>query len=125
METFIPIRVDGEYIDIPYADIIYIEADNKYVQIFTAQDSFAVRGCINSFEKLLPTHQFYRTHRSYIISLYHVTKFSYRRVQLNRISLPVGIRYRKKFRLRARKQCRVVKAYRAYRGDVDDFLKNI
>jgi two-component system LytT family response regulator len=59
---------------IPVHDILYIEAYDDYVKIFTQKEMFLKKKTMSFFEQSLNPSQFVRVHRSYIISLQQLTK---------------------------------------------------
>lgn len=59
---------------IPIADIHYFEADDDYVSIHTAKDSYLKNRTLNYFEKLLDPDQFLRVHRSYLLKVQEITR---------------------------------------------------
>jgi two-component system, LytTR family, response regulator len=54
---------------IPASEIIYIEAYDDYVKIFTAEDVYLKRKTMNYFEEVLNNTEFLRVHRSVIVRL--------------------------------------------------------
>ena len=54
---------------IPYSRILYIEALDKKLTIWTKQQSISVRMTLNTLEESLPPELFFRCHRSYIVNL--------------------------------------------------------
>lgn len=59
---------------IPVHDILYIEAYDDYVKIFTQKEMFLKKKTMNFYEQSLNPAQFVRVHRSYIIALQQLTK---------------------------------------------------
>ena len=59
---------------IPVHDILYIEAFDDYVKIFTQKEMFLKKKTMSFFEQSLNPSQFVRVHRSYIIPLSQLTK---------------------------------------------------
>ena len=59
------------FIDV--ADIIYLEAADQYVDVFTAGEKFTIRDSINHLAEVLDPKAFFRTHRSYIVKLDQVS----------------------------------------------------
>lgn len=59
---------------IPVNDVIYLEADDDYVSIHTADGSFLKNKTMSFFEKVLDPRQFARVHRSYIVSIDQITR---------------------------------------------------
>lgn len=68
------IKTDGEEIRIDAADIIYMEAQNKYVMIYTTKGEYLVRYNLADFEDELKDYGILRVHRSYLVSLSKVKK---------------------------------------------------
>ncbi len=68
------IKVEGEETLINVSDIIYLEAQNQYVMIYTVSGEFLVRYNIGDFEEQLKNDGFFRVHRGYLISLARVKK---------------------------------------------------
>lgn len=59
---------------IPMQEIIYLQADDDYVKIFTKEGSFLKKKTISYFEKVMDASQFVRVHRSYIVQVQQVTR---------------------------------------------------
>jgi len=59
---------------IPMQEIMYLQADDDYVKIFTKDGSFLKKKTISYFEKVMDSLQFVRVHRSYIIQVQQVTR---------------------------------------------------
>ena len=68
------IKVDGEETLINVTDIIYLEAQNQYVMLYTTGGEHLVRYNISDFEEQLKNDGFFRAHRGYLISLAKVKK---------------------------------------------------
>jgi two-component system LytT family response regulator len=61
---------DGTHVHIvPVNDILYLEAQDDYVCIYTAKESFLKNERLSNFEDALDSQQFCRIHRSYIINI--------------------------------------------------------
>ena len=59
---------------IPLHEIHYLEADDDYVKIHTAEGSFLKKKTMNYFETVLDKAQFIRVHRSYMVKIQEVTR---------------------------------------------------
>jgi two-component system LytT family response regulator len=59
---------------IPVNEILYIEAYDDYVKIYTAKEMFLKKKTMSFFEQMLDPDQFVRVHRSYIMQLSQVTR---------------------------------------------------
>jgi two-component system LytT family response regulator len=59
---------------IPVHDIYYLEADDDYVKVTTAEGSFLKNKTMNFYEQSLDPQLFVRVHRSYIVQINQITK---------------------------------------------------
>lgn len=59
---------------IPVHDIIYIEAYDDYVKIFTQKEMFLKKKTMSFYEQNLNPSQFVRVHRSFIMAIQQLTK---------------------------------------------------
>ncbi len=59
---------------VPIHEIMYIEAYDDYVKIFTHDTYFLKKKTMQYYEQILNPNEFFRTHRSYIINLKALTK---------------------------------------------------
>jgi len=81
---------------IPVEDIIYLEAQDDYVMIYTLQSKHLKQKTMKFFEAHLPLEDFVRIHRSYIVKLSEIAqmqlyeKESYIVILKNGIKLPVS-----------------------------------
>ena len=81
---------------IPVDDIIYLEAQDDYVMIYTLQSKHLKQKTMKFFEAHLPVEDFVRIHRSYIVKLSEIAqmqlyeKESYILILKNGVKLPVS-----------------------------------
>ena len=75
--SFIFVRADYKLNKIELDEIYYIEAQKDYVLIHTHDNNFTTHATMKQMEKLLPTHDFMRIHRSYIIRLDKIFSIKY------------------------------------------------
>ena len=68
------VKTNGKIKIIPISDILYLEAADDYVKIYTAEGTFLKNKTMGYFEKTLDPNQFIRTHRSYIINVQQITR---------------------------------------------------
>ena len=59
---------------IPAHEILYLEADDDFVKIFTSEGSFLKNKTMSFYEQSLDAAQFVRVHRSYIVQINQITK---------------------------------------------------
>lgn len=59
---------------IPLSEVLYLEAADDYVKIFTVEGHFLKNRTMAHFEKTLPPDQFVRTHRSFMLNIKEITR---------------------------------------------------
>ena len=88
------IKEDGEELLLNIADIVYFEAQNQYVMIYTTDGEHLVRYNIGDFEGQLKADGFFRVHRGYLVSLAKVKKLVKSEVVMDgedgEVSVPVS-----------------------------------
>lgn len=57
-----------------FRDILYVEAEENYVYIYTLNDRVIVRSTFSKFAQQLPSEQFVQIHKSYIININHISR---------------------------------------------------
>lgn len=91
---FIFIKDGYEQIKVILTDILYIEASGNYTQIHLTDDRLlSSRITINELADILPSQQFLRTHRAFIISKAKITKYDRSQILIGNKSIPIGITY--------------------------------
>jgi two-component system LytT family response regulator len=68
------VKENGNIRIIPVHDILYIEAYDDYVKIFTLKEMFLKKKTMSFYESSLDASQFVRVHRSYMIQLSQLTR---------------------------------------------------
>ena len=91
---YIFIRADRKTIKLSLQKIVFIESLKDYVKIHTDQKVIITKEQISQLEANLPTHQFMRIHRSFIIALDKIEAFSHEGIELNGKTLPIGRSYK-------------------------------
>lgn len=92
------ITVKQEYnnVIIPLDDILYVEAMENYTKIYRRDKGYVLsRMSLKSILEMLPEQQFFRIHKSYIVSAHNVAGYASHHVKLYApaIELPIGRTY--------------------------------
>jgi two-component system, LytTR family, response regulator len=69
------IRLGGNLVPLPVADVAWFEADGDYVIAHTARNSHTLHLSLNRLEQRLDAKRFLRVHRTHIVNLDHVRAF--------------------------------------------------
>lgn len=90
------VNVEYSLVKITKPDIIYIEGLKDYLKIHlsSAQRPVITRMPMKTIEEQLPPEQFVRIHKSYIVSIAHITAVRKASVFIGATELPVGDSYR-------------------------------
>ena len=97
-KLFINSGSKGKITSIAFAEILYIEALDNSICIFTHNNSYKSRVGIKSIEVTLPTKNFARIHRSYIVNIDHIISIENNIVTMSSNALfPFGESYKSKF----------------------------
>ena len=94
MQEFLFFKIEKAYVRLWFSEILYIQAENKYVTIFTSQRSYLTLSSMNHIEKMLPPELFCRVHRSYIVSLEHICRFDNELVYIGDQKIPLAEQYK-------------------------------
>ncbi|MBS1781878.1 MAG: response regulator transcription factor [Bacteroidetes bacterium] len=85
---------DGEFnVDLPLADINYIESDGNYLRFYTNKMMYKSRSTVQQILEILPPTTFIRTHRAYIVNKNKIDKWSAKKLVVNQMEIPVSANY--------------------------------
>jgi len=87
-------RINGRFIRINFADILYVEGCKNYVKIIAEQKSYLVLITMKRLEQLLPVSSFLRIHKSFIVSLDKIVEFDADTVYFKGRQFPIGQLYK-------------------------------
>ena len=93
-KDFIFVNVQNKKVKIIFSDILYIESQREYVKIVTTKKAYLSKMSTHTIESLLPSNQFKRIHRSFIISVDKIESYTAETVEVNGVALPVGRGYK-------------------------------
>ena len=83
------ISSDGETVKLYESDIRYVESFLHYIVIHTKDKEYKIKENMSVFEKRV-SDDFYRIHRSYLVSLKHITRISRTSVNIGNTELPLS-----------------------------------
>lgn len=98
MQNFFYVKDRGEFVQLLFSDVHYIEAERRYVKFVTADKYYLTESSICNIESILPADQFCRIHRSFIVSLRHTQRFNTSTVTVPNKQLPIGKEYKDVFK---------------------------
>lgn len=92
--NFISLKDNKVIYRISYEDIHYIQSWGNYLKFFLRDQKIKiVRKTIKVVESELPSNQFLRIHKSYIVNINHIMAIEGNQVKLDELQLPIGKSY--------------------------------
>lgn len=94
----INIKADHKIYKVKYTELKYIEGLGEYVTFHTSDKKIVSLASLKQLENILPSQQFIRVHKSFIINLSYVFSLYGNRLELGEKMIPVGRSYRDRVR---------------------------
>jgi len=91
------VKSEHKILKINMCDIQYIESMKDYVKIYCGAKPIYTLMSMKQIEVLLPSDEFVRIHRSFIVSLSHIEFIGKSKVVIGSESLPISALYRDEF----------------------------
>lgn len=94
-KSFAFFNVNKTMVRVHFGDVLYVESMREYVYIhISAGAKVVTKMKMSDMEDLLGS-AFLRIHRSFIVNLVKVTAFNAEEIWLDKVSLPIGVNYKK------------------------------
>ncbi len=90
------IKSNSKFFKVNFSEILYIEGMKDYLKIHTSEYNLVTHQTMNEMEQLLPSKQFMRVHKSYIIALAQIKSIYGNSIEVNKITIPIGLNYKEK-----------------------------
>jgi DNA-binding LytR/AlgR family response regulator len=94
MEDHIFIKSNSKFFKVNFSEIVYVQGMKDYLKIHTPEYTLVTHQTMNELEKILPTRQFIRIHKSYIVAIAHIRTIYGNSVELEKTTIPIGINYK-------------------------------
>lgn len=88
------VRDKSELKAIEIHDIVYVESDDNYANIYTGNNKYVVSHTLKSVQERLPESIFIRIHKSYLINFNKITSIYEGIVYLDEVKLNIGRAYK-------------------------------
>ncbi len=93
-KDFVFLHVQKKKVKVLFSEIVYVESQLEYIKVVTINREYISKMSTHEIEAVLPSNQFKRIHRSYIISVNKVEAYTAETVELNGVTIPIGRGYR-------------------------------
>ena len=88
--SFLLIKENNTNLKLDFDEILYIEGNSNYINIFTKTQKVVARHSLEWAEMELPENLFVRLHRSYIVNLREVQRINSKSVFIGEIEIPIS-----------------------------------
>jgi DNA-binding LytR/AlgR family response regulator len=92
---FMFVRADRRMLKVNFNDIYYIESYSDYIKIHLAENIIVTRETISAVEAKLPSNNFIRIHRSFIVATNKITAFTNEHITIQNKALTISRSYKK------------------------------
>lgn len=88
----IMVKSESRMIGIEMDSILFIESMGDYIKIYCTDNSNPIitQNTMKSMDEKLPTHNFFRVHRSYIVNMDHVKTIERNRIIFDKTHIPIS-----------------------------------
>ena len=93
-KDYLMVKADYRLYKINFDDLLYIEGQHEYVSFYTKAKRITALYSLKSLEEQLPSDQFIRVHKSYIISIRNISEIEQLTVTVAGQKIPIGGSYR-------------------------------
>ncbi len=92
--SIIFIKSGYDLVRVDLKELLYVEGTGNYVKLVLTDRNILTRLTMKEALELLPTNDFIRVHRSYIIAKKRIFKYNKTDVWINKTQIPIGDAYR-------------------------------
>jgi DNA-binding LytR/AlgR family response regulator len=94
-EQSLMVKVDADWVRLAFSSLDYIQSWGNYVKLFTDQHVYVTSMTMTEVERRLPSDQFIRIHKSYLVPFSKIQRMSGNEIFIRDTALPVGQTYRR------------------------------
>ena len=92
--SFLYFRADRKMVKVFFRDILFIESLKDYIKIVTTSKSIVTKYVLATLEEMLPSKEFLRIHKSYIVNIGKIDSYNADSIQILKNELPIGRLYK-------------------------------
>ncbi|WP_439129905.1 LytR/AlgR family response regulator transcription factor [Polaribacter sp.] len=94
LSDFIFVNINHRLIRLSINEINLIQSDRNYILISTDTEIYKVNSPLKNIEQKLPSKNFFRVHKSYIINLNKIVDIEENTIVIKKKVIPIGKKYR-------------------------------
>jgi len=99
-EAIVLIKSGPHAYRVKVADILYLEKDGNYLTVHLKDKQILIRENMSDIFDLVPAAGFVRVHKSYVVSIRHISMIEMHQLTINGEKIPIGVTYRESLRAR-------------------------
>ena len=88
------IKSNSKFFRVNFSEILYVQGMKDYLKIHTPDYTLITHQTMNELEKTLPSRQFIRVHRSYLVAIGHIKTIYGNSIELGKVTIPIGLNYK-------------------------------
>jgi two-component system response regulator LytT len=90
INMYLHIKDNYHFIKIPLQDILWFQSDKNYVEVMTTEKKYIIRNSLKRLMEQLPTTDFVKCYKQFIININHVKSFNSYAVEINGHQIPIS-----------------------------------
>ena len=95
--SYIFLKVDQKLVKILLEELLFVEAYGEYVKVYTRDKIHISLRTLTSLEEVLPSVDFFRLHRSYLVNIQHIAEIEDGMVRIQEHEIPISRRLKEEF----------------------------
>lgn len=93
-QEYVFLKTGYEQVKVLFDDILYLVSEGNYINVVMRTGKILTRMTFNEMEAILPTANFVRVHRSYIVNKDHIDRIERHQVTIKNELIPISENYR-------------------------------
>jgi DNA-binding LytR/AlgR family response regulator len=88
------IKSNSKFFRVNFSEILYVQGMKDYLKVHTPEYTLVTHQTMNELERTLPSRQFIRVHRSYLVAVRHIRAIYGNSIELGKVTIPIGVNYK-------------------------------
>lgn len=88
------IRSGSKFFRVNFSEIVFIQSMKDYLKIHTIDHKLITHQTMGDMEKLLPSRQFMRVHKSFMVAVEHIKSIYGNTIETGQVTIPIGNNYK-------------------------------
>ncbi|CAL2061440.1 response regulator transcription factor [Tenacibaculum sp. 190524A05c] len=88
------LKGDKVHHQIQIRDILFVEAYGNYVKVYSMEKMIVIHEKISTLETILSKHNVLRVHKSFLVTIKHITSIQGNRIHIQDYKIPIGQTYK-------------------------------